>query len=290
MSRIFRLTSRNLSRIMTEENISHLPNYSYMQPNFFPYFNTPIFIQNNASSVSANMAHNDQMDRPLLDEISNLLKIYPESTVLPLRDAILYRLNLLEDQRRRTKRNLGVNDTWMLESIDSFFNVQKRQLVDKLLPVLVHLRENSGKIILPQISFDSLTKTLCFTGETKLSTPTTTVEHPNPVTAQSLDGYRKFQENTAQRRRSAIFKSWYDSHSDFPYPNRETVQELAKLASCTEEQVKKWFANHRSRNSNTMRMAEIIRERRKRDFGEEIAEEHCTKKSRFSDDSNSCSS
>lgn len=277
-----------------------------MQPSFFPYFNTPIFIQNNASSVSANMGNNDQTDRPLLDEISNLLKIYPESTVLPLRDAILYRLNLLEDQRRRTKRNLGVNDTWMLESIDNFFNVQKRQLVEKLLPVLVHLRENSGKIILPQISFDTLTKTLCFTGETKLTTTTTAATspqlehlhhptytptaHQHPLNAQSLDGYRKFQENTAQRRRSAIFKSWYDSHSDFPYPNRETVQELAKMANCTEEQVKKWFANHRSRNSNTMRMAEIIRERRKRDFGEEIAEEHCTKKSRYSDDSNSCSS
>ena len=63
---------------------------------------------------------------------------------------------------------------------------------------------------------------------------------------------------SAQKRRflstSAIqiLSDWYSEHLDHPYPDEEDVEELAKKASISECQVKKWMANKRVRSSNTL--------------------------------------
>lgn len=48
-----------------------------------------------------------------------------------------------------------------------------------------------------------------------------------------------------------ILGEWYDVHMDNPYPSDEEKSQLAKRAGITEQQVKSWFANKRSRANNT---------------------------------------
>lgn len=46
---------------------------------------------------------------------------------------------------------------------------------------------------------------------------------------------------------TATLLEWLHTHKDFPYPNREQKKELAKKTNLTEQQVKNWFQNNRSR-------------------------------------------
>ncbi|KAK3089615.1 hypothetical protein FSP39_005066 [Pinctada imbricata] len=50
-----------------------------------------------------------------------------------------------------------------------------------------------------------------------------------------------------------ILNEWYNDHSDHPYPDNNAKQTLAEKAGISEEQVKSWFANKRSRAQNTKR-------------------------------------
>ncbi|KAM7541499.1 hypothetical protein Aperf_G00000022378 [Anoplocephala perfoliata] len=49
----------------------------------------------------------------------------------------------------------------------------------------------------------------------------------------------------------AIMDSWYRSHLDRPYPNKEEKMRMAVAGDITETQVGSWFANRRNRSNNT---------------------------------------
>ena len=49
-----------------------------------------------------------------------------------------------------------------------------------------------------------------------------------------------------------VLQAWYDQNQDHPYPDDETVDDLAKQANINSSQVKKWMANKRVRSSNTL--------------------------------------
>lgn len=48
-----------------------------------------------------------------------------------------------------------------------------------------------------------------------------------------------------------VLGEWYDVHMNNPYPSDEEKSQLAERAGITEQQVKSWFANKRSRANNT---------------------------------------
>jgi hypothetical protein len=50
-----------------------------------------------------------------------------------------------------------------------------------------------------------------------------------------------------------ILSEWYEDNLDNPYPSDEEKCELVKRTGITEQQVKSWFANKRSRANNTRR-------------------------------------
>lgn len=67
-----------------------------------------------------------------------------------------------------------------------------------------------------------------------------------------------------------IMKVWYENNKDYPYPSREACDTMAKSGNISNEQVRKWFANKRSRNNNTRSQEDImlekhIRKKRKSD-------------------------
>ena len=50
----------------------------------------------------------------------------------------------------------------------------------------------------------------------------------------------------------SLLQAWYDKHEDHPYPDEDTVEDLAREAKVSVPQVKKWMANKRVRSSNTL--------------------------------------
>lgn len=72
-----------------------------------------------------------------------------------------------------------------------------------------------------------------------------------PATSPDDDGkdkIKKFLSSSAVE----ILTEWYGQHQDHPYPEEETVRELARRAQISPAQVKKWMANKRVRTSNTL--------------------------------------
>ncbi|XP_062573442.1 uncharacterized protein LOC134235321 [Saccostrea cucullata] len=49
-----------------------------------------------------------------------------------------------------------------------------------------------------------------------------------------------------------ILSAWYDEHIRYPYPSDLEVEQLAKQTGLTQQQIKKWMANKRVRNYNTL--------------------------------------
>ncbi|CAC5423385.1 unnamed protein product [Mytilus coruscus] len=53
------------------------------------------------------------------------------------------------------------------------------------------------------------------------------------------------------RRSIQLMEEWYHCNIDHPYPDSTIIQSIALQGNIREEQVKKWFANKRSRSQNT---------------------------------------
>ncbi|CAG2211287.1 unnamed protein product [Mytilus edulis] len=53
------------------------------------------------------------------------------------------------------------------------------------------------------------------------------------------------------RRSIQLMEEWYHCNIDHPYPDSTIIQSFAQQGNIREEQVKKWFANKRSRTHNT---------------------------------------
>ncbi|CAC5423386.1 unnamed protein product [Mytilus coruscus] len=53
------------------------------------------------------------------------------------------------------------------------------------------------------------------------------------------------------RRSIQLMEEWYHCNIDHPYPDSTIIQSIAQQGNIREEQVKKWFANKRSRSQNT---------------------------------------
>jgi len=49
-------------------------------------------------------------------------------------------------------------------------------------------------------------------------------------------------------RAVAVLNHWFQSNRDYPYPDDERTDRLAREAGITQKQVKKWFANKRVRS------------------------------------------
>ncbi|CAD5125588.1 DgyrCDS13791 [Dimorphilus gyrociliatus] len=176
----------------------------------------------------------------VFSEFEHLSKIYPEVSIQAIRDPLLFRLQLLEDQRRLAIQNLLVKDDWLLGSVNRYFAVEKQMTLDKVLPVLIHLKEEADKIVVPDFSefFDGITL------------------------MKEEDSSPSEKKRMKVKKRTTILKEWYNSHSEYPYPNRNEVLELARLTDSSKEQVKRWFSNHRNRqNSNT---SKVIKERKRK--------------------------
>ena len=56
------------------------------------------------------------------------------------------------------------------------------------------------------------------------------------------------------RRAVRMMEEWYATNYEHPYPNVFVVEDFAKTGGITNEQVKKWFANKRTRCKNTSRV------------------------------------
>lgn len=64
------------------------------------------------------------------------------------------------------------------------------------------------------------------------------------------------------KRAVQLMEKWYDNHLEHPYPNTDTIEQLATAGNITSEQVKKWFANKRNRSNNTRTLTEIAKKKR----------------------------
>ena len=60
-----------------------------------------------------------------------------------------------------------------------------------------------------------------------------------------------------------LMEHWYSQNLDHPYPTSTAIEMLAHAGNIGIEQVKKWFANKRNRNSNTRSLTEIAMQKRK---------------------------
>ena len=60
-----------------------------------------------------------------------------------------------------------------------------------------------------------------------------------------------------------IMVSWYQRNKAYPYPSLDTCAVMAKAGDISVDQVKKWFANKRSRDNNTKSVNEVVRGRRR---------------------------
>jgi hypothetical protein len=60
-----------------------------------------------------------------------------------------------------------------------------------------------------------------------------------------------------------LMEHWYRQNLDHPYPTSSSIEMLAHAGNIGIEQVKKWFANKRNRNSNTRSLTEIAMQKRK---------------------------
>ena len=63
---------------------------------------------------------------------------------------------------------------------------------------------------------------------------------------------------------TTIMKTWYDSNKDYPYPSRDMCERMAGSGNITTDQVRKWFANKRSRDRNTRSQEDIMMEKHMR--------------------------
>ena len=79
---------------------------------------------------------------------------------------------------------------------------------------------------------------------------------------------RKFSP-TAQR----VLSAWYDSHRDYPYPDQDAAEQLARTADISVDQVRKWLSNRRMRSGNTMNLTEIARKRKRNVDNTQFAED-----------------
>jgi hypothetical protein len=48
-----------------------------------------------------------------------------------------------------------------------------------------------------------------------------------------------------------LMNTWFETHDDNPYPNRNDLDYLATTGGIKESQVKAWFSNKRNRTQNT---------------------------------------
>ena len=72
--------------------------------------------------------------------------------------------------------------------------------------------------------------------------------HRYTDTGQEMKSNNYKQLHPEARR---ILNTWYDANRDNPYPSDEEKSELARLTGITDQQLKSWFANKRSRANNT---------------------------------------
>ena len=80
------------------------------------------------------------------------------------------------------------------------------------------------------------------------------VSPPQNQTPPTSGGRRKFLTCHATK----VLTDWYLDHRSYPYPCEEQVSELAGSAHISVSQVKKWMANKRVRNSNTLAISGSI--------------------------------
>lgn len=182
-------------------------------------------------------------EKLVFSELGELSKFYSEIAIQTIRDPLISRLNMLEDQRRLAIENLVVKDEWLLGSVNRYFAVEKQLTLDKVLPILLHLKDEAEKIMIPDFS-----------------------EFLNQVTMVKDDTMTPSEKKRLRiKKRSSLLKEWYNNHIEYPYPNKEEVLELARLTESTKEQVKRWFANQRNRaNINNVNTSKVIKERKRK--------------------------
>lgn len=78
------------------------------------------------------------------------------------------------------------------------------------------------------------------------STPDVTSRKRKRQDDTTMSGKRFFSQTA-----SAILESWYREHHTNPYPSEDTMVKLAEQCQLSMGQLKKWFANKRSRDCNT---------------------------------------
>jgi len=61
-----------------------------------------------------------------------------------------------------------------------------------------------------------------------------------------------------------LLDAWFAENVDNPYPDQQTVKQLATQGMISPDQVKKWFCNKRSRTANTRSFNEIVKLRKAR--------------------------
>jgi transcriptional regulator with XRE-family HTH domain len=99
------------------------------------------------------------------------------------------------------------------------------------------------------------------------TSPISGLSTSNPASQHTPPAPRKISR-TGRRDRlgsvaTKVMASWYEKNREHPYPSYETAEVIAKAGGATVEQVKKWFANKRRRESNTKTLTEIARRRKR---------------------------
>ena len=126
---------------------------------------------------------------------------------------------------------------WLLNSVNAQYDLQHHGLLDRV--------EQSLKLV-----EDNVTKA-------------TNSETAARVTDPKVVNKRPGKPGTITSDAVCVMTSWYDQHTDHPYPTRAELSVMADTCGISAEQVRKWFYNRRQRLGNVKTMGQIINHRKR---------------------------
>lgn len=164
--------------------------------------------------------------RQIQNRFQKLQCVYPAQT-RELSSFYNYQSSLIETERYRELHEQSQQSPSLQASINSYYDDQLHLIMDRV-----------------EVSISMLEQTV------QIKCDNSTSEH-------SVNS-----RPTITPRAIRLMEQWYECHRDYPYPTKCVVQNISKAVNITEEQVKKWFANKRSRSKNTRSLSEIAKRKR----------------------------
>ncbi|XP_052065486.1 uncharacterized protein LOC127705202 [Mytilus californianus] len=158
-----------------------------------------------------------------------------------------------EQQLQRQFTKLEVNSPTQVSQLSSFFKYQSAVIETERYQ---SLHQNATKPHLQNSinnHFDEQLHKAIDRVEVSVSNLQQAVSNQIPTTTKTSATRPSTLRSRPQlsRRSVQLMEEWYHCNIDHPYPDSSIIQSIALQGNIREEQVKKWFANKRSRSQNT---------------------------------------